>query len=329
LNAREHELTVRKAGHETRKQQIRPRSDHEQSLDIHLLTLEQAYWATRPPQIQTSLGARLKLFRPADSFTMGAARREPGRRANEAQRNVRLERPFYLAVHEISNGQFRSFRGEHTSSAMRGQTLDMDDQPVVNISWNEAALFCNWLSRRDGLPLFYVEVDGQVTTWIPDSHGYRLPSEAEWAFAARIDPEGDVMTFPWSGGVYPPPDVVENYAGQGAADIVTFVLSNYDDGYPVSAPVGKFKPNQNGLHDMSGNVSEWINDFFEIRPVRGEPLLDPLGPESSDRHVMRGASWARAARSELRLAYRNAGRDGNLETGFRIARYVDKAMAEP
>jgi formylglycine-generating enzyme required for sulfatase activity len=80
---------------------------------------------------------------------------------------------------------------------------------------------------------------------------------------------------------------------------------------------------------MSGNVSEWINDYFEIRPVRGEPLLDPTGPDAGDRHVIRGASWARASRSELRLAYRNAGRDGNLEIGFRIARYVDKAMAEP
>lgn len=329
LNAREHELTVRKEGFETRAQVIRPRPDQDQSLDIRLLTLEQAYWATRPPQIQTSLGSRLKLFRPADSFTMGAARREPGRRANEAQRNVRLERPFYLGIHEISNGQFRSFRGEHTSGAMRGQTLDMDDQPVVNISWNDAALFCNWLSRREGLPSFYAEQDGVVTGWNPDSHGYRLPTEAEWAFAARFDPDGNTLTYPWGTGVYPPPEVIENYADKGAAEIVTFVLSNYDDGFPVSAPVATFEPNQNGFHDMSGNVSEWINDYFEIRPVRGEPLLDPTGPESGDRHVIRGASWARAARSELRLAYRNAGRDGNLEIGFRIARYVDKAMAEP
>jgi formylglycine-generating enzyme required for sulfatase activity len=97
----------------------------------------------------------------------------------------------------------------------------------------------------------------------------------------------------------------------------------------VSAPVGSFAQNPNGFHDLEGNVSEWVNDFFEIRPVRGEPLLDPMGPESGDRHVIRGASWARAARSELRLAYRNAGSDGDLETGFRIARYVDKAMAEP
>ena len=329
LTARDHQLQVRKEGFEPRSQEIRPRPDHDQSLDIRLLTLEQAYWAKRPPQVASSVGASLKLIRPADSFTLGAARREPGRRANEAQRNVRLERPFYIGTHEITNGQFRSFRGEHSSSAVRGQTLDMDDQPVVKVSWNDAALFCNWLSRRDGLPVFYAESSGLVTGWDPDSHGYRLPTEAEWALAARINPDGSAMMFPWGDNTYPPQAVVENYADQGAANIVNFVLANYEDGFAVSAPVGSFSPNHKGFHDMSGNVSEWINDHFEIRPVRGEPLLDPTGPDSGDRHVIRGASWARASRSELRLAYRNAGRDGNLETGFRIARYVDKAMAEP
>jgi formylglycine-generating enzyme required for sulfatase activity len=329
LTAREHRLTVRKDGYEPVEQAIRPRPDEEQSLDIRLLTLEQAYWASRPPTVRSGIGTTLKLFRPADTFKLGAARREPGRRANEAERNVRLERPFYLGLREITNGQFRRFRAEHSSSSVRGQTLDMDSQPAVNVSWNDAALFCNWLSRMDGLPLFYTEENGQVTGWDADSHGYRLPTEAEWAFAARVGADGAPKTFPWGTEVYPPGEVIENYAGRGAADIVNFVLSNYDDGYPVSAPVGSFAPNEKGFFDMSGNVSEWVNDYFEIRPVRGEPLLDPTGPESGDRHVIRGASWARASRSELRLAYRNAGRDGNLETGFRVARYVDKAMAEP
>jgi formylglycine-generating enzyme required for sulfatase activity len=329
LTAREHELVVRRKGYAASTQEIRPRPDHDQALDVRLLTHEQAYWATRPPQIQSSIGATLKLFRPADSFTLGAARREPGRRANEAQRNIRLERPFYLGTNEISNGQFRSFRGEHSSSAVRGQSLDMADQPVVKVSWDMAALFCNWLSRLDGLPVFYIEEGGTITGWNTDSHGYRLPTEAEWAFAARVRQGEEPLMFPWGTQVYPPPGVVGNYADQSAADIVTFVLSGYSDGFEVSAPVGSFEPNHNGFYDMGGNVSEWVNDFFEIRPRRGEPLLDPTGPDTGDRHVIRGASWAKAARSELRLAYRDAGRDGDLETGFRIARYVDKIQVEP
>lgn len=329
LTAREHELTVRKPGYEPQTRSITPRPEHSQSLDVSLQTVEQAYWATRPPRINSSVGADLKLFRPSDTFTMGAPRREPGRRANESERQVRLERPFYIGTHEITNAQFREFRGEHSSSAVRGQTLDMADQPVVNITWQEAALFCNWLSRRENLPPFYVEEGGRVTGWNPDAHGYRLPTEAEWAFAARITDGGKALMFSWNSEVYPPPTVVENYADQNAASIVTFVLSNYDDGFPVSAPVGSFDPNHNGIYDMSGNASEWVNDYYEIRVVGEEPMVDPLGPPRTDRHVIRGASWARGSRSELRLAYRDAGRDRTYETGFRIARYVDRPGVQP
>lgn len=328
LTAREHELVVRKQGYETRRQTITPRPELEQSLDIRLLTLDQAYWATRPPRINSSIGAALKLFRPSDTFELGAPRREPGRRANEAQRVVRLERPFYIGTHEITNGQFRQFRGEHSSSAVRGQTLDMDDQPVVNVTWQEAALFCNWLSRRDGLPLFYIEQGGHVVGRDSESHGYRLPTEAEWAFVARTDPAGELMMFPWGTTVYPPPSVIENYADESASSIVTFVLSAYNDTYPVTAPVGSFAANQNGIYDLGGNASEWISDYYEIRGS-DDVMTDPLGPDGGDRHVIRGASWAKGSRSELRLAYRDSGRDRNYEVGFRIARYVDRPGAKP
>jgi formylglycine-generating enzyme required for sulfatase activity len=205
----------------------------------------------------------------------------------------------------------------------------MDSQPAVNVSWEEAALFCNWLSRSEGLPPFYEEQDGRVTGWDPESHGYRLPTEAEWAFAARVSDDGQLMMFPWGTDVYPPPTVVENYADESASTIVTFVLSNYNDGFPVTAPVGSFEPNHHEIYDMSGNASEWVNDYYEIQPGSGEALADPLGPPPGDRHVIRGASWAKGSRSELRLAYRDGGRDPNYETGFRIARYVDRPGVQP
>ena len=328
LTAREHRLTVRKPGFAEQTMPITPRPDHQQSLNIRLLTVDQAYWATRPPEITSPTGGRLRLFRPSAQFTMGSPRREPGRRANEAERPVRLERPFYIGAHEVTNAEFRKFRGEHSSSAVQGNTLDMDAQPAVNLSWQQAALFCNWLSRREGLPLFYVEQAGAVVGFDVDAHGYRLPTEAEWAWVARFGADGEQRTFPWGDDSYPPAQVIENYADQSASAILSFTLSNYADGYPVSAPVGSFAAGPRGLFDLGGNVSEWVHDHFEIRAGRGEPELDPTGPTEGDRHVIRGASWMKASRSELRTSYRDAGSDAALDLGFRLARYVDKAGVE-
>jgi formylglycine-generating enzyme required for sulfatase activity len=122
--------------------------------------------------------------------------------------------------------------------------------------------------------------------------------------------------------------VVENYADQSAVNLLGFTLSAYDDRYPVSAPVGRFQPNHNGLYDMGGNVAEWAHDYYEIRASAGDPEVDPLGPELGDRHVVLGGAWTRASRSELRLSYRDSGAEGKMDIGFRIARYVDRPGAD-
>jgi len=324
LTAREHRITVRKAGYAEQSMAVTPRPEHAQSLEFTLLTLEQDYWSTRPPAITSPVGSQLRLFRPGASFSLGAPRREPGRRANEAERSVRLERPFYIGVLEVTNAEFRSWKENHSSRAFRGQTLDMDNQPVANVAWQEAALFCNWLSRREGLPVFYVEEQGVVTGFDVNSHGYRLPTEAEWAWVARYDADGQSLMFPWGGDQYPPPAVHGNYADQSAARLLNFVLANYNDGFVTSAPVGSFAKNSKGLYDLDGNVGEWVNDFYEIRPSR-ETELDPTGPEVGSRHVIRGASWSKGSRSELRMSYREAGAEPLMDVGFRLARYVDRA----
>ena len=101
----------------------------------------------------------------AETFDIGGINIEAGdygvcgcdrcvaRRANEAERNVRLERPFYLGLREINNGQFRRFRAEHSSSSVRGQTLDMDSQPAVNVSWNDAVAYAARI-LQDQLSIF-------------------------------------------------------------------------------------------------------------------------------------------------------------------------------
>ncbi len=108
-----------------------------------------------------------------------------------------LKRAFYLGAKEVSNGEFRKFLGNHHASNLQNATLDDDSQPVVDVDWQTAALYCNWLSRRDGLPPFYQIKYGEVLGVNPAATGYRLPTEAEWEWAARIAPSGAVLRYAW------------------------------------------------------------------------------------------------------------------------------------
>ena len=205
----------------------------------------------------------------------------------------------------------------------------MKNQPAVKLAWEEAALFCNWLSHKEGLPSFYQIQDGEVTSFDWQSHGYRLPTEAEWAWAAKVDSEEKTVVFPWKNGLYPPTEAVGNYADRSALSFLPFTIANYNDNYAVSANIGSFTPNIKSLYNMSGNVAEWVNDYYEVRLHRGDPIVDPTGAESGNRHVIRGASWALGSRSELRLSFREAGSGGRVDVGFRLARYVDKPGVTP
>jgi len=328
LSTSPHQLTVQKTGYQSQSLSITPRANQSQAVEVSLLTLEEAYWATKPQQIGTVAGSALTLFRPNQVFTLGAPRRQPGRRANEVQRRVSLHRPFYMGITEISNRQFRRWR-DHNSSAIRGKSLDMDNQPAVNLSWNEAALYCNWLSQQQGLPEFYQVVNGQISGFNWAAHGYRLPTEAEWAWSAKVAQDGQIKTFGWKTDLYPPSRVTDNYADEHGKGIISFLITGYDDGHAVSSPVGSYKPNTKGLYNISGNVSEWVNDYYDLQPNMADIIEDPKGPEQGNRHVIRGASWALSSRGELRLSYREAGNQGRLDVGFRIARYVDSPGAQP
>jgi formylglycine-generating enzyme required for sulfatase activity len=192
----------------------------------------------------------------------------------------------------------------------------------VQVSWQQAASFCNWLSRREGLPPFYRETNGIVTGFDPAATGYRLPSEAEWAWAARVS--GDkLLKFPWEGGKFPPTHPVENYADSSSAFVTGRTLSGYNDGHVVSATVASFGPNHRGLYDLGGNVAEWVHDIYGIPSANGTTEVDPLGAQSGDNYVIRGASWAHSKITELRLSYRDYGQAGRDDVGFRLARYAE------
>ena len=330
LPAVEHTVEVSLDGYATVSQRVTPRPGLAQLVDVTLQTqaqTQQAATAARSTQreLTTALGQTLLLFKPAESalpdFTMGSSRREPGRRANEVLRPVALRRAFYLQTTEVTNAQFRQFQSGHNSGQINGVSLNQEHQPAVQVSWQQAAAFCNWLSAKEGLPPFYRQSNGIVTGYNSSSTGYRLPSEAEWAWAARAS-GAKLLLFPW-GDTFPPTVIAENYADDTSAHVTGRVLNGYKDGHVASAPVASFKANQHGLFDMGGNVSEWVHDVYTIPPANGATQTDPLGGQTGDNFVIRGAAWTHAKLSELRLTYRDYGQAGRDDVGFRLARYAE------
>ena len=154
----------------------------------------------------------------------------------------------------------------------------------------------------------------------PPTEGYRLPTEAEWEWAARHDAEGRPFRFTW-GDALPVPPRAANLADETAASLLPRTVTGLRDGFLASAPVGSFPPDRRGLHDMSGNVAEWVQDLHGTPVVaEGAVTVDPLGPESGGLHVIRGSSWMHATLTELRLTFRDSGREARPDLGFRLAR---------
>jgi formylglycine-generating enzyme required for sulfatase activity len=269
--------------------------------------------------ITSPQGAELVLVGPG-RFTMGASRREPGRRANEVRREVQITRPFYMAVHEVSNREFREFASGHLSGAFGGYNLEIDHHPVVNVTWENAVRYCNWLSEKAGLPPVYVVRGGTLTPRSPLPYGYRLPTEAEWVWAARYPDSATAQKYAW-GSSLPVPHQAGNYGDRSAENVLRGSIPDYRDGFPATAPVGSFKANALGIFNLGGNVSEWVQDIYAFAPTApGTVERDPIGPTTGPFHVIKGASWMDTSVTEIRLSYRDYGNTARPDVGFRIVR---------
>ncbi|MFL2546965.1 MAG: PEGA domain-containing protein [Candidatus Rariloculaceae bacterium] len=322
LSALSHNIAIRLEGYAEQSDEVTPRPGYPLVIDVTLEELDTTTGSGYARRVQTSLGQELALVLPGN-FTMGSSRREQGRRSNEVLRSVSISEGFYLGVHEVSNADFRAYNPEHDSGSFGNDSLNEDDQPVVRVTWAEVAQYLNWLSIRDGYQPVFEEANGIWHAVRPLRNGYRLPTEVEWAWAARFANREESPTFPW-GDTMPPPDRSGNFADVTAANTLRPHLVTYNDSYIVSAPSGSFAPNAVGIHDLGGNVAEWVLDYWEIGSPQTETVIvDPLGPEDGRFHVVRGSSWRSAQITDLRLAYRNYSGDNREDIGFRLARNLE------
>lgn len=318
LDIHPHNVEIRKAGYVSYRERLTPRAGFPAEIRVALITIDEARRVSSAKTLVTASGQKLHLIYPG-SFTMGSPPRDSGRRANETLHQVALTRPYYLGALEVTNAQFRKFDNRHQSGNFQKVNLDDDAMPVSNVSWFAAASYCNWLSAQERLPPFYEISNGFVTGYDPHSTGYRLPTEAEWEYAARRVGDGQ-LKFPW-GAALPPPDRNGNYADRAALSLLSHTIINYSDGFVGAAPVGRFPANVFGLKDMGGNVAEWVNDFYA--PATAVAQKDPMGPEKGAYFVIKGSSWMQGSITELRFAFRDYGEQGRHDLGFRIARFAE------
>ena len=278
--------------------------------------LQGAWWD--PPEIQRDyardhglplwcegpLGLRMVLI-PPGRFQMGSPPTEVGHSGGETLRGAMIRLAFYMAATEVTNAQMRQLSAGHYSTPFRSWSLNDADQPAVYVNWQEATLFCDWLTRQSGGVRF------------------RLSDEAEWEWAARA---GTTSTYYWGDDPAQASQFENIYDLKGHREIGYSDRhpDGGEDGHVVSAPVGSFAPNPWGLFDMSGNVAEWCQDPHTSAWTSADGAH--VEPGEIPYRVVRGGSWrwtAIASRSAYRAQGSSPVRNGT--TGIRVV--ADLAVA--
>jgi formylglycine-generating enzyme len=274
----------------------------------------------------------------AGSFLMGSA---TGDEDEQPVHLVRLSKDYYIGRYEVTVDQFREFIDAtgYTTVVEKGggawlytgsnwaQPADAlwnnpyfeqgPNEPVTCVSWYDAVEFCNWLSKKEGYERCY-SGEGDLIQCNFDADGFRLPTEAEWEYAARGGHKNKGFTY--SG--FTDSEVIYLFAN------FSDVNANYqhpdntqDDGYSFTAPVGSYRPNEIGLHDMCGNVNEFCWDLYDNGYYKNSPSTDPTGAVSGSVRTTRGGNFYSDA-TLLRIAKRveEVPTTGSPLTGIRLVR---------
>ncbi len=287
-----------------------------QTFQFELLTPRAEAIRQAPERIEALPGLALRKFPPV-TFPVQLTSADWHQSARtERTIEVRITRPFYLGEKEVTLAHFRQFEQGHQSGAP-------EQTPASQISWNQAARFCNWLSARSGLlPVYAFDQQGQLASVNQEALGYRLPTEFEWQTGVSYDvARGRVVApFPWGKGARPP-RAYGNFAGQEAAASIGTRIVEHLDRHASVAPVGAHAPNFNGLYDLAGNLSEWVHDYYGPLPKEAV-LTDYLGAENGVDHVIKGGNFKTGRVEALRAAARGFQVAGSETTGFRTARWI-------
>ena len=142
--------------------------------------------------------------------------------------------------------------------------MNGDDQPVVNVSWDDVVQYLNWLSVKDGLQPVYEEGASGWAPVQPLRNGYRLPTDAEWEWAARFAGQTAGPALSVGRGDLGRPIARATTRTSRPRRCCRRCMVTYDDGYAVSAPVGTYPANGYGIFDLGGNVAEWVQDFYTL-----------------------------------------------------------------
>jgi formylglycine-generating enzyme required for sulfatase activity len=252
------------------------------------------YRKALPPAVVPASSADMVLV-TGGTFAMGSPNSEQGRFDNEVQHQVTVS-SFHMGKFDVTQDLYQSVMGRNPSK-FKGDP----NRPVEQVSWYDAIQFCNKLSQREGLHTVYT-ISGTNVTADWSANGYRLPTEAEWEYAARGGQQGA--------------SEYRVYAGSDNLDQVGWYRGNSGG---TTHGVGQKAPNALGLYDMSGNVWQWCWDLYDANLRSGQN--DPRGASSGGTRVLRGGGWsydARDGRVANRDVYTPAYRSGDL--GFRLVR---------